>query len=99
MRIVEEGEHPVILFVFQGIVFVIVALRALDRNSEHALSDSVHAIEHRLHPELLRIDTAFLIDHRVSEKARGDALILSCIRQTDRLQSARSQTDRSACLH
>ena len=74
--VVEEGEHAVILLLRQRIVLVVVALGALDGQAEDALADGVHAVEHRLHAELLRIDAAFLVDHRVAEKAGGHDLVL-----------------------
>ena len=37
MRIVQESEHPVILFLLQRIELVVVALRALNGHAEHAL--------------------------------------------------------------
>ena len=70
MRVVEEREHPVVLFLRQRIVLVVVALGALDGQAEHALADGVHAVEHGLHAELLGIDAAFLVDHRVAQEAR-----------------------------
>ena len=44
-------------------------------------ADGVHAVEHRLHAELLGIDAAFLVDHRVAQKAGGDDLVLRGVGQ------------------
>ena len=60
---------------------MVVALRAADGQTEHTFADGVHAIKHRLHAELLRIHTAFFIDHRVTQKTRGDDLVLGCVRK------------------
>ncbi len=80
-RIVQKREHPVILFLRERIELVVVALRALDGEAENAFADGVHAVEHRLHAELLGIDAAFLVDHRVAQKAGGHDLILRGVRQ------------------
>ena len=74
--VVQEGEHPVVLFLRERVELVVVALGALDRQAEDALADGVHAVEHRLHAELLGVDAAFLVDHRVAQEAGGDELVL-----------------------
>ena len=81
MRVIEEGEHPVILFLRDRVVLVGVALGALDGQAENALADGVHAVEHRLHAELLGIDAALLVDHGVAEEAGGDLLVLRGVGQ------------------
>ena len=81
VRVVEEREDAVVLFLRERIVFVVVALRALDGDAEDALADGVHAIEHGLHAELLGIDAALLVDHRVAQETGGHVLILGGIRQ------------------
>ncbi len=60
---------------------MVVALRALNGEAQHALADGVHAIEHRLHAELLGIDAAFLVDHRIAQESSGDDLVLGRIGQ------------------
>ena len=60
---------------------MVVALRALDREAEHAFADGIHAIKHRLHAELLRVCAAFLVDHGVAEKAGGHNVVLRGVRQ------------------
>ena len=87
--VVEEGEQPVVVVVRDRIVLVRVALGALDRQAEHALADGVHAVEHRLHAELLGVDAAFFVDHRVAQEAGGDALVLRRVRAAGRRRSAR----------
>ena len=79
--VVQEGEHPVVLFLRERVVLVVVALGALDRQAEDALADGVHPVEHRLHAELLGVDAALLVDHRVAEEAGGDDLVLRRVRQ------------------
>jgi hypothetical protein len=81
VRVIQEREHPVILFLRERIVFMVVALRALNGHAENALADGVHAVEHRLHAELFGLDAAFFVDHRIAQKAGGDFLILRGIRQ------------------
>ena len=73
---VEEGEELVILFLCQGIVFMTMALRALNRQAEDSLADGVHPVEHRFHAELLGVDAPFLVDHRVAQESGRDDLIL-----------------------
>ena len=63
-----EGKHPVVFLLADRIELVVVALAALDGQSQDALSDGVHAVEHRVHPELFRIRTAFPVQHRVAKK-------------------------------
>ena len=79
--VVQEGEHAVVFVLRQRVVLVGVALGALDGQAEHALADGVHAVEHRLHAELLGIDAAFLVDHRVAQEAGGHHLVLRGVRQ------------------
>ncbi len=75
--VVEEREHPIILGLGQRIELVIVALGALNGQTEDALADGVHAVEHRFHAELLRIDAALFVNHGVAQEARRYSLILS----------------------
>ena len=60
---------------------MVVALRALDGDSQDSFADGVHAVEHGFHAELLRVHAAFLVDHGIAEKAGGDDLILGGVRQ------------------
>ena len=76
MRVVQEGEDAVVLLLFERIELVVVALRALNGDPEDPLPDRVHTVEHGFHPELLRVDSTFLVDHRVAQKAGGDDLVL-----------------------
>ena len=66
MIVVQEGKQPVVFGLLEGIKFMIVALRALNCDSKHTFPDAVHAIKHPVHPELFRVDAAFLIDHGVA---------------------------------
>ena len=81
MRVVEEGEDAVILFLLEGIVLVVVALGALDGDAEDTFADGVHAVEHGLHAELLGVDAALFVDHRIAQEPGGDALVLGGVRQ------------------
>ena len=81
MRIVQKGKHPVVLFLSERVELVVMALSTLNRDTQDALADGVHTIEHGFHPELLRVDASFLVDHRIAEKASGDDLILRRFRQ------------------
>ena len=79
--VIQEREHAVIFLLRERIEFVVVALRALDRQAENAFADAIHAIEHRVHAELFRIDAAFFVEHGVAQKAGGDDLVLRRVRQ------------------
>ena len=81
MIVVQEGEELVVILLQNGIELVIVALRALDRETKHALADGVHAIKQRLHAELFGINAAFLVDHRVAEKTSGNDVVLGGVRE------------------
>ena len=54
-----------------GVIFVGVALGALERETENGFADAIDAIHHALHAELLVHDGAFLVDHTVAEEAGG----------------------------
>ena len=73
--IVQEGEELVILALEQGIVFVIVALATIDGEAEPGLPDGIHPVNHRFGAKLLRLDAAFLVEHRVSEEPGSHALV------------------------
>src|SRR4051812_23233062 len=74
--IIYKRKHAVILFLFQRIELVIMALRALYRNAEHAFTNAIHPVEHGIHAKLLWVHAALLVDHRVTQKTRGYDLIL-----------------------
>ena len=61
--VIQEGEEFVVIFMQNRVVFVGVALGALDGQSEYAFTDGFHPIEHRLHAELLGINAPFFVDH------------------------------------
>ena len=81
MNIIQKCKHAVIFVLLQWIELVVVALRTADGKAQHALSNGVHTIEHRLHAELFRIHAAFLVDHGIAQKAGGHNLILRSLRQ------------------
>ena len=76
MGIVDEGEHAVVVALGERVVLVVVTLRALNREAQNGLADRVHAVEHRLHPELLGIGSALGVDHRIAQEAGGYAIVL-----------------------
>ena len=81
VRVIDVGEHPVIVALADRVELVVVALGALHRQAQHGLADRVHAVEHGLHAELFRIGPALLVDHRVAQEARRNALLLRGARQ------------------
>jgi len=66
-----------------------VALRTTDCQPEESLAYGVNAVNDPLNPELFRIDPSLFIDHGISEKAGGNALIEGGVRKeiTMRLRS------------
>ena len=74
--IVDKREHPVVVALRERVVFVVVALSALDRETQNGLADRVHSVEHRLHPELLGIRAALGVDHGIAQEAGGNAIML-----------------------
>ena len=76
VAIVEKREHPIVLGVRQRIVLVAMTLGTLHGEAEHRLADRVHPVVHRFHPELLRIDAALLVRHRVAQEASRDLVVL-----------------------
>ncbi len=81
MRIIQEREHAVIFIVREWIIFMRMALGALNGQPEDTLADRVHAIEHGFHSELLGINAAFLVDHGIAEESGRDVLVLRSVRQ------------------
>ena len=81
VRAIQKSEQAIILFLQERVVFVVVALSTLDRDTQDALADGVHAIEHGFHAELLRVHAAFLIDHGIAQKTRGHPLVLRRVRE------------------
>ena len=66
--VVQEGEEPVVLLLRDGVVFVIMALGALDSNAQHRLADAVHAVDQAVDAKLFRVGTTFFIEHRVAQE-------------------------------
>src|SRR5438067_8225287 len=58
---------------------MIVALRALNRQTKDAFANAIHAIKHGIHAKLLRIDAALLVNHRISQKTGRYDLVLARI--------------------
>ena len=76
VAVIQKCEDAVVFFLFQWIVLVVVALSALDGDAKDPLSDGVHAIKHRLHAELFRINAALFVQHGVAQEACGHDLVL-----------------------
>jgi len=49
--VVNEGKHPVILFLLQGSYFVNRGIGAHWMVSQERFADAIHAIEHGVHPK------------------------------------------------
>jgi len=74
--VVEEAVEPEVFVVSDGVELVRVALRALQAEAHHGLSDAVHAVEHSLDAELFGDDRALLVDHAVAQETGRDDLVL-----------------------
>ena len=81
MGVVEEGEQAEILLVRERIELVGVALGTLGGDPQHCLAEAVDPIKHLDHPELLRNDRPFLVEHAVAKESGGHDLILRGIRE------------------
>ena len=81
IRVVEEGEHPPVFFLGDGIVLVVVALGAADAQTQEHRARGADAIHHGFPAELLLVDAAFLVDHRVAMEPGGDLLRRGGVRQ------------------
>ena len=79
--VVQEREELEVLALQKGIVFVVVALAAIDGEAEPRFAYGVHAVNHRFGAELLGLDAAFLVEHRVAQKTGRDALVKRRVRQ------------------
>ena len=73
--VVQEREELVILALRNRVELVIVALTAVDGQAEPRFADGVHPVNHGFGAELFRLDAAFLIQHGVSQKTGGNALV------------------------
>ncbi len=81
IRVIDEREHAVIVCLLQRIVFVIVALGALDGDAQNAFADGVHAVVHGLHAELLGIDSTLFVNHGIAQEAGGYNVVLGGVGQ------------------
>ena len=79
--VVKEGVEAVVFLVGDGIVFVRVALGAVQGQSEPCGADGRHPVLHRLGAVFLGIAPALVIDLGVAVETRGDALGQSGLRQ------------------
>ena len=88
-RAVEEGEHPEVLLLGDGIVLVIVALGAGDRAPEPDGSGGLDPVQDSRHPVLLRVGPTLGVDHGVAVESGGDLLLGSGRREAGLLLPAR----------
>ena len=77
--VVQRRKNLEVIHVGDRIKLVRVALRALERDPEHAFADGVHAVEHAFDAILLVDDGAFLVNHRVAQIAGRDAQVLRAL--------------------
>src|SRR3954463_14071800 len=79
--VIKEGKELVVFLLCDRIEFMVVTLRAADREPKKNGAEGVNTIHHRLDAELLGIDAAFLVDLGIAVKASGDFLIESGVRE------------------
>src|SRR5688572_27706481 len=68
LRRVEEREQPVIVFLCDRIVLMVVALRATNGEAKPHCAERVGAVDHRLHAKLLGVCSAFAVGEGVALK-------------------------------
>src|SRR5262249_2655201 len=73
--LVEEGVELVILLLGDGIVLMVVTLGTADGNPQPDCPGGGGAIDDGLDAELLEVDAALLVDHRVALEAGGYLLV------------------------
>ena len=81
LRAVEEGQKLIILLLGEGIVFVIVALRATQCGAEPNRGRGIGTVDERFPIGLFLIDAAFLVEHRIPVETSGYLLIHAGVRQ------------------
>ena len=78
---VEERGEPVEVRVRERVVFVRVALDAVEREAEPNRADGVHAVNHVVHARLLGVTAAFAVGHVIAVEARRQLLFRRRVRQ------------------
>src|SRR4051794_13389162 len=79
--LIEKREKLVVFALLDRIKFVVVALRTSNRQSEKRCCGGIDPIDDRFNPELFGINPTFLINLRITVKARGNLLVNGGIRQ------------------
>ena len=74
-HVVEEGKELIKFTLRQGIILVIVATRAAERETQPCGAGGFHSINHRLHAPLLGDDAAFAVDAVVAIETGGHLLL------------------------
>ena len=72
--VVEKSKQPVILNLRNGVVFVVVTLRAAKSQAKHHLARCGNAVKNRVDAELFLVYPALGVDLCVAMKPGGDAL-------------------------
>ena len=71
-RVVKEGEEPVIIALRNRIVFVVMALRTLERRAQPDRAGRVDAVEDLVDAALLLVGAGLYVGRRRAVEARGD---------------------------
>src|SRR5205085_2795816 len=80
-RVIEESVKLIVLFGRDGIVLMVVTLRAPKRRSHPDRHGGIHTIDDRFMTKLFVIGSPFGISHRISMKAGRDFLFARSIGQ------------------
>ena len=80
-HVVEEGKELVKFTLRQGIILVIVATRAAERETQPRGAGGFHPINHRFHAPFLGDDAAFAVDAVVAIETGGHLLLQRRLRQ------------------
>src|SRR5262245_24862860 len=78
LLLVEESEEAIVLTLRDRVEFMVVALRATERQAEPDRRGGVDTIDRGFDPKLLLVDAAFVIDLGVAVKSSGDELFGGC---------------------
>ena len=69
--VVQDGEDPEVILLPDRVILVIMALRTFQRGSQPDHAQSVHPIEHLVHPGFLGVTASFHIGWGIAVESRG----------------------------
>src|SRR5581483_5830273 len=78
--VIKEGEHAIVVALRERVVFVVMALAALERRAQPYGPRDVDPIDHMVDAVFLFVSARLDVDRRAAMKAGGDLLVERCIR-------------------